>query len=120
MLQQEKDRLIELFSDEARWCQDVDAADLEGFAVNYDDEKAVRWDLVGGLCHLFGWDRASKMFGTVNRHLTGKRVLMMPNRNEVVLAMSMLVDFNDGEDMTHERLVEGLKTLPVWQGRRAI
>lgn len=118
MLQEEKDRLIALFKEERNWCREADATDAEGQSVRYDNEQAVSWDLVGGLCHLFGWKRASQLFGPISRHLTGKKQVMAPVKNQEMTAMTVLLNFNDDTDTTYERLMERLHALPVWHGHR--
>lgn len=119
MIQDEKDKLIALFEEQARWCQGVDATDGGGQAVHYDDEMAVSWDLVGGLCHLFGWKRACQLFEPISRHLSGRRHLPTPTQNQEIAAMSALFDYNDHQDTTHESVMNGLRELPVWHGKRA-
>jgi hypothetical protein len=119
MIQEEKDKLISLFDDEARWCRGVDAADARGQAVHYDDKNAVSWDIVGGLCHLFGWKRACRLFEPISRHLTGERHLAAPLENQEIAAMSALLDFNDDDGTTYETMMTRLRELPVWHGTRA-
>ena len=119
MIQEEKDKLIAFFEHEGRWCQGVDATDDSGHAVHYDDEQAVSWDLVGGLCHLFGWKRACELFEPVSRHVAGRRHLNSPSRNSEMAAMSELFDFNDRRETTHQLVMDRLRGLPVWHGRRA-
>lgn len=119
MFQEEKDKLIAFFDAENRWCQGVDAADQNGQAVHYNDEKAVCWDIVGGLCHLFGWKRALELFEPISRHMAGRRPVGTATRKTAMAAMSALCDFNDQEDMTREGVLERLRELPVWHGRRA-
>jgi len=119
MIQDEKDKLIELFDDEHRWCQGVDASDQQGQAVHFDDEQAVSWDLVGGLCHLFGWKRACELFEPVSRHIAGRKHLNSPSQSREIAAMSALLDFNDNDDTTYEMVIGRLRELPVWHGRRS-
>jgi hypothetical protein len=119
MMQDEKDKLIAFFDDECKWCQGIDAMDQDGQAVHYDDEKAASWDLVGGLCHLFGWQRASRLFEPISRHFTRQRHLSSPTQDVEIAAMSALCDFNDADETTHELLMSRLRDLPVWHGRRA-
>lgn len=125
MMQAEKDKLIALFDNERRWCSAADAQDERGETVHFDDETAVAWDLVGGLCHLFGWKRANKLFGPLNKHFSGKqratglRHLSTEATNEM-LAMTALLDFNDHPETTYELIVSKLHDLPVWHGRTAL
>jgi len=114
MIQDEKDKLIALFADETRWCRGVDAADQHGRAVHYNDENAVSWDIVGGLCHLFGWRRASELFSSISRHLTGKHLAAAPLENQRITAMSALLDFNDDDHTTYGLMMTRLRELPVW------
>jgi hypothetical protein len=125
MMQGEKDKLIDLFDDQRRWCCAADAQDARGKAVHFDDTSAVAWDLVGGLCHLFGWKRANKLFGPLSRHFSGKprsaglRHLSTDANNEMA-AMTALLDFNDDVETTYELIVSKLHDLPVWHGRTAL
>ncbi len=112
MTQQEKDKLLALFETEARWCQQVEARDDRGRPVHYSDKKAVAWDVVGGMCLLFGWERASKLFGPVARHITGlQRYLAYANWE--MAAMGALQDFNDQRDTTYVKIVSSLRSLTV-------
>ena len=119
MMQDEKEKLIALFGEEGRWCRGLDAMDERGHAVHYNDVQAVSWDIVGGLCHLFGWKRACKLFEPISRHLSGRRHLSSPNQEIEMAAMSALFDFNDNDDTTHEMVMARLRDMPVWHGRRA-
>jgi hypothetical protein len=116
MMQEEKDNLIALFSGEGRWCREVEAQDEKGEAVRFDDESAVAWDLVGGMCYLFGWKRASKLFGPLSRYVAGTRPALTYENNDIH-AMTALVNFNDDQDTTYEMIVSKLQELPVWHGR---
>jgi hypothetical protein len=120
MLQEEKDQLIALFHDEVRWCRGVDAVDENGNAVHYDDEKAVSWDVVGALCHLFGWKRACQLFEPISRHISGRRHLHSPTQTQEIAAMSALFDYNDNDTTTFDEFVSQLQALPVWHGKRAL
>lgn len=120
MMQEEKDKLLALFDDEHRWCRGVDATDREGNAVHYDDAHAVSWDIVGGLCHLFGWKRACKLFEPIRRYVTGRRHLGWRSQNLTIAAMSALFDFNDAEGTTHEMVILRLRDMPVWRGKRPL
>jgi hypothetical protein len=119
MTQDEKDRLIEFFDDEKRWCRGTDAADRRGQVVHYDDAQAVSWDIVGGLCHLFGWKRASRLFEPISRQLTRKHHTAAPLENQEIAAMSVLLDFNDDDSTTHELMMSRLRELPVWHRIRS-
>lgn len=117
MMQEEKDKLIEFFGDESRWCKGLDAMDEQGDAIHYDDELAVSWDIVGGVCHLFGWPRAQKLFEALSRHIAHQRHVDSAFRGQSMAAMATLLDFNDDDDTTHELLMARLNELPVWRGR---
>ncbi len=119
MTEQEKDRLLALFGEEAHWCQQSEARDSASNPVGYDDTSAVAWDLVGGLCHLFGWQRASELFGDVHRHVSNKPE-SSADEDEDMTAMSALFDFNDAEDMTYERVLGMLQGLRVGAGGAAV
>ena len=119
MMQEEKDKLIEFFGDKRRWCKGLDAKDEQGESVHYDDEQAVAWDLVGGVCHLFGWPRALKLFEALSRHVAHQRHLDSAFRGQSMAAMSSLLDFNDEKSTTHELIMTRLSDLPVWRGRTA-
>lgn len=112
MLNDEKERLILLLDDERRWCQDAEARDRDGNPVRYDDETATAWDLVGAMCHLFGWPRARQLFQQVCRHLAagvGGRV----SRDPEIAAMTCLQDFNDERSTTRDMIVGRLRGLRV-------
>jgi hypothetical protein len=118
MIQDEKDQLLALFDDERRWCRGVEATDQHGEAVHYDDGHAVSWDLVGGLCHLFGWKRACKLFEPVSRYVARRRHQCWPAQQLAMAAMSTLLDFNDDDSTTHETVMIRLRELPVYHGKR--
>jgi len=119
MIQTEKDSLLALFDDARKWCQGNDAMDSRGQSVHFDAAEAVSWDLVGGLCHLFGWARANTLFASLSLHIAGRRHLSTPRKTREMAAMSALMDFNDAEGTTYDVLINRLRKLPVWQGRRA-
>ena len=112
MMQHEKDRLLELFENESRWCQRVEARDGRGHPVHYNDAAAAAWDVVGGLCFLFGWDRACKLFVQVGRQVTGlKRGYV--TRDPEMAAMASLQDFNDERGTTYEVVMARLQSVRV-------
>ena len=114
MRQDEKDRLLGLFDDQRRWCREVDARDDQGNAVHYDDPAAVAWDIVGGMCHLFGWRRACELFAQMTRHVVGSPPGSRWSTDPQMLAMAALQDFNDRPDTTFELVVAKLREAPVW------
>jgi hypothetical protein len=118
MMQNEKDKLLVLFENESRWCQGVEARDERGKPVHYNDERATAWDVVGGLCFLFGWDRACKLFVQVSQQVTGlKRGYGLRNRE--MAAMASLQDFNDKRGTTYDLVMERLRDIRVYCRRLA-
>ncbi len=113
MMQDEKDKLLALFENRNRWCQRVEARDARGNPVHYDDERATAWDVVGGLCFLFGWDRACKLFVQVGQQVAGLRRGHMV-RNPEMAAMAALLDFNDKRDTTYGLIMARLRDLRVY------
>ena len=93
MTQDEKDKLLDLFSARGRWCQDAEARDASGSPVHYSDEAAVAWDITGGMCRLFGWERACELFIHA-ADSTGQAGDAGP-RDRAMVAMGALQDFND-------------------------
>jgi hypothetical protein len=112
MTQDEKDKLLALFERETRWCQHVEAQDDRGKPVHYCDKEAVAWDVVGGMCFLFGWERACKLFGPVARHVSGLQRYLTYGDWEMA-AMASLQDFNDQGDTTYALLLARLRDVPV-------
>ncbi len=108
----EKDRLLALFDHESRWCQEAEARDAEGEPVHFDSEDAVAWDLVGALCRLFGWARATELFGQIARHLLS-RIHRGYAASSSISAMAALVDFNDDPQLDFAILLVKLQRLPV-------
>jgi len=113
MTQDEKDKLLRLFAVTGQWCREAEARDGTGEPVRYNDPTATSWDLVGGLCHLFGWQRACRLFVQLGRHLLGTTARMANAEDEAMSSMSALIDFNDDEATTHELLLERLRDIPV-------
>lgn len=117
MMPEEKQQLLALFDHEGRWCREAEAHDANSVAVHYDDEAAVAWDVTGALCRLFGWRRACVLFGQLDRHINGKRVVIgWPAPDAEMDAMGALQDFNDRVDMTFDTLRERIETMSVWHG----
>jgi len=104
---------LALFGEPRRWCREVDAVDSQGQSVHYDDENAVAWDVVGGMCHVFGWQRACELFALVSRHLVGPHSSHTFSRTDMV-AMDALQEFNDHADTTFDLVVTKLRQLPIW------
>jgi len=118
MLPNEKERLLIFFGDHHRWCQEAEARNETGEAVHYDDPSAVAWDITGGMCLLFGWQRALELFPQLDRHVhQGKRSRAWVT-DRGIASMAALQDFNDEACTTFEMITERLKTMPVWNGHR--
>lgn len=123
MMPDEKCQLLALFKDKANWTRDVEARDRSGTPVHYDDPSAVAWDLAGGLCHLFGWQRASMLFGQVQRHIADvqRRSFGWPAPQTNIEAMRSLQEFNDRTTTDFSILYEQLESMPSWvRGRRRV
>lgn len=117
MMPDEKTQLLALLEHHGKWCRDAEALDASGNGVVYDDDAAVAWDLTGALCRLFGWERACVLFGQLDRHIHGKRIMLgWPERDTEMDAMAALQEFNDRTDTTFALLRERIETMPVWQG----
>lgn len=112
MLPDEKEKLLSLFDQEDRWCQEAEARNAEGEAVHFDSDEAVAWDLVGGLCWLFGWTRATELFGQVSRHILGRH-RSTRHMQTAISAMAALVDFNDDTKTNFPTVLSKLQELPV-------
>jgi hypothetical protein len=119
MMQHEKDELLALFENRRTWCQGVEARDPRGSPVCYSDATATAWDLVGGMCRLFGWDRAFSLFVQVGRHITGAQ-RCRTRRDREIAAMVSLQDFNDRPDTTYDAIMERLRTMTVYYPRPSL
>ena len=109
----EKDRLLSMFLLPTSWCKEMEACDSSGESVHYDDPSAVAWDLTGGTCFLFGWDRAQQLFPQLERHLlNSRRNTLVPNA--AIASMVALQEFNDQPETTHSMLLDRIRTMPVW------
>lgn len=116
MISDERERLVQFFDGGRCWCQHAEARDAEGNAVRYDDPAAVAWDLTGALCRLFGWSRATTLFGQLERHIEPGAGRGRFQRDDVVDPMRTLQQFNDDNDMNFNRLSECLLSVPLWRG----
>ncbi len=112
MTQEEKDLLLTLLSHPSKWCKDVEARDRRGEPVHYDDPQAVAWDIVGGMCRLFGWNRAVKLFCQTWQQLTGKPQPYPVFASEI-RAMQCLQDFNDLPQTNYELVISRIRGLKV-------
>ena len=119
MMPDEKDRLLALFDNQNKWCQLHEARDGQGNQVPYSDEAAVAWDVVGGMCRLFGWRRACQLFGQLSRHISGTQKTRF-GQDEDMIAMAALFDFNDAADTTYEKVMSMLTDMPIWRGKSAL
>lgn len=113
MLEDEQAKLLSLFSEEQRWCQNAEACDRNGSPVRYGDADAVSWDITGAVCRLFGWGRGSVLFDQMYRHVTGAPIKTRYNQDPHIASMTALQSYNDREDMTFDELIEKLRTMPV-------
>jgi len=118
MLPNEKERLLTLFADQQRWCQDAEARDKTGEAVHYDDTSAVAWDITGAMCLLFGWQRALELFPQLDRHVHQIKRSRWWITDPGIASMAALQDSNDEACMTFEMMTEWLKSMPAWNGHR--
>lgn len=112
MTEREKKDLLDLFAIAANWCQETEARNWEGNSVRYDDPSAVAWDLTGGTCRLFGWDRAMELFPFMERHIVGRK----PDQNAAnpgIASMVNLQEFNDSTDTSFDILHLRLQGLPA-------
>jgi len=116
MIPDEKERLLLFFGEPGSWCQDAEARDNGGSPVRYDDAQAVAWDITGGLCRLFGWRRACALFRQIHRHIMGQSQAVASDRSPELAAMAALQDYNDEQGTTYERVMEQLRSMPVWRG----
>lgn len=113
MTSREKQDLLDLFSIPANWCQETEARNWEGNSVRYDDPSAVAWDLTGGMCRLFGWDRAMELFPTVERYVAGRKPEHQAAANPGIASMITLQDFNDNSETSFDILLHRLQSLPA-------
>lgn len=116
MMPDEKNKLLALFDSDERWCQDAEARDASGAAVQYDDPAAVAWDMTGALCYLFGWRRTGVLLGQIERHIRGRKRRYRYDQDPVIESMLALQDYNDRPDTTFETMITQLATMPVWSG----
>lgn len=118
MLPEEKEQLLTLFDDLKRWCQDAEARDATGQAVHYDDPSAVAWDITGGMCLLFGWDRSLELFPQLDRHVHQIKRTSRWRTDPGIVSMSALQDTNDETRTTFATMMGWLRSMPTWNGHR--
>lgn len=112
MMHTEKEKLLALFASKSQWCQRFEARDERGKPVRYNDEDAVAWDVVGGMCLLFGWKRACELFEQTGRQITGvKRGAGLGDH--AIAAMVALLDFNDRYDTSYDLVMSKLRNIRV-------
>jgi hypothetical protein len=116
MLPKATDKLLALFENETRWCQDAEARDTYGSPVKFHDPLATAWDITGAMCCLFGWKRARTLFGQLERHIHSRRRLHNFNRDEAIESMVTLQAYNDRPGTPFELILTLLETMPVWTG----
>jgi len=115
MLPNEKDKLLALFESDTRWCQDAEARNMYGNPVKFHDPLATAWDITGAMCCLFGWPRACKLFGQIERHIHKRRRRIRGfSRDAEIESMVTLQAYNDRPDIAFEAVLTLLKTMPVW------
>lgn len=67
--------LQELFADESRWAKNMYAYTKNNIEVNYDDPKAVKWCLMGGIDKVYADEyRAGEIEEKIKKY-TGKQVV---------------------------------------------
>jgi len=120
MLQEEKERLLDLLQAGSNWCQHAEARDRRGHAVHYDDPAAVAWDLTGAVCVLFGWGRALELFSQLERQLVGRRrparrCFSLQNNDPQICSMVAVQEFNDRSDTTYELVIDRLQAMSVYR-----
>jgi hypothetical protein len=120
MLSSEKEELLSLFADERRWCQGAEARDAVGDAVHFDDPAAVAWDITGAVCHLFGWSRALQLFPQLDQHVHQTNCNPLNSDNPEIASMTALQDRNDDHETTFEKIIEWLRTMPVWSDHHKV
>lgn len=118
MMQTEKERLLELFADQQQWCKEAEARDAAGRAVHFDDPSAEAWDITGGMCHLFGWNRALELFPQVDRHIHQTRRSRWWITDPGIASMAALQDSNDEAHTSFETIRDWLLSMPVWSEHR--
>lgn len=116
MVADEKSRILTLFSRKSAWCRNAEARDEDGTPVQYDDPRAVSWDLPGGLCHLFGWRRTSVLLPQIERHITGKKRPYRYDEDPVIASLVALQTYNDCAETDYDSIHTALASMPVWAG----
>lgn len=110
----EKDKLLAFFDNSKRWCQNSEARDAQGSPVKYHDPLATAWDITGAMCCLFGWKRASTLFGQFERHCFKRKRLHHFNRDAVIDCMVSLQVYNDRPETAFKLIYALLEAMPVW------
>ncbi|MCO6435638.1 MAG: hypothetical protein J5J06_00950 [Phycisphaerae bacterium] len=116
MMAEEREQLVRFFDEGRCWCQHAEARNASGDPVQYDDPDATAWDLTGALCRLFGWQRATVLFGQIERHLEPGKHRMHYLRDEIVDPMCVLQQFNDRDETAFADIIEQVQSIPLWRG----
>lgn len=118
MMNEEKERLLAFFSEQHNWCQEAEARDGNGRPVHYDDPAAAAWDITGGMCLLFGWQRALELFPQMDRHIHDEQRSRWWVTDHGIASMAALQDANDDAQTTFETVRGWIEGMPVWSGQR--
>jgi hypothetical protein len=113
LLAEEKARLLALFGERDRWCQDSEAGSEMGQPVHYDDPCAVAWDITGGMCLLFGLQRALELFPQFDRHVHQVKRSRWWVTDSGIASMAALQDSNDDTSTTFEMMTGWVTNMPV-------
>jgi len=109
----EKVKLLALFRNESFWCQEAEARNAVGEEVKLNDSCATAWDLTGGLCALFGWERACALYGQIAQHLRAQSDPGVRAEFEAMEAFAVLQEFNDRESTRFADVFSLLESMPV-------
>lgn len=112
---EEKRTLLRIFSNEQSWCKHAEARDRRGNPVKYDDASAVSWDLVGGMCHAFGWKRASQLFAEMWNFDNAPSRRYWTRQDKAYMAMAKMMDFNDHAETSFLNIVARIKDIKPWR-----
>lgn len=92
-------KIRELYSDSSKWIKRALARNKSGTEVDYNDETAVQWCLIGALHHCYGYkgDKWLPPFSLLIKEF--------PDRD--------IVDFNNHPDTTFEQVKELVDRLDI-------
>lgn len=102
----EMSKLIGRLSTPDKWCQHAEARDSAGNPVQYNDAAAVAWDLVGGICCTFGWERACGIFNELSDQVGAEAA---DAQKRAIAAMIALQDFNDDPQTTYDMVINRIR-----------